>query len=254
MAKEKYSRSQLEAAREYLRRRLEDESSMRGDVESVLSTYIPLLVTLLVRGTSQSDIEEVLDDLVADLIADCEALAVDDHDGNRDALLLFLHQDIGGKTLDDRIRERVRTLYDEVFTLVAVGLLLGLNPSSITGSILSSLRDPWHNTMLEEFRDKVRKGEVAVPAGLDIDERHYGQGVPVSSLVALTDITVYGVSACWGYNDWLDHKDVAAGYYVFRGSSYDCDECDSHVGYHPVSDESSLPLYHNHCKCYVVWV
>ena len=61
---------------------------MRGDVESVLSTYIPLLVTLLVRGTSQSDIEEVLDDLVADLIADCEALSVDDHDGNRDALLL----------------------------------------------------------------------------------------------------------------------------------------------------------------------
>jgi len=254
MAEEKYSRSQLEAAREYLRRRLEDESSMRGDVESVLSTYIPLLVTLLVRGMSQSDIEEVLDDLVADLIADCEALSVDDHDGNRDALLLFLHQDIGGKTIDDRIRERVSTLYDEVFTLVAIGLLLGEKESSIVTSILSSMKEPWRNPMLLTFREKVQSGEVSVPAGIDISDRHYGKGVPVSSLVALTDITVYGVSACWSLNDWLEHKDSSSGYYVFRGSSYDCDECDSHVGYHPVSDEGSLPLYHNHCKCYVVWV
>lgn len=191
MSKERYSRRQLESAREYLRRRLEDEASMRADVETLLRGYIPLLVALLVSGASQSEIEEVIDDLIADLLDDCETLAVDEHDENRDALLLFLHQEIGGKTLTDRIRERVSTLYDEVFTLVAIGLLLGEKEPSIVSSILSSMKEPWRNPMLLTFREKVQSGEVSVPAGIDISDRHYGKGVPVSSLVALTDITVY---------------------------------------------------------------
>lgn len=254
MSKKPYTRSQFDDARDYLLRRLEDESSMRSDVDALLRLYIPLLVSLLVRGAPQSEIDALIEDLIANLIDDCEVLGVDEHEEHRDELLLFLHQDIGGKTLTDRIRERVRTLNDEVFTLVAVGLLLGEKESSIVTSILSSLFEPWRNPMLLTFREKVQSGEMSVPAGLDISDRHYGKGVPVSSLVALTDITVYGVSASWSMNDWLEHKDSASGYYVLRGSSYDCEECDSHVGYHPISDEGSLPLYHNHCKCFVVWV
>lgn len=254
MSKKRYTEEQVEAAKEYLRQRIDDEASMRTDVDNLLRIFIPWLVALLVRGASQSEIDALLEELEATLIDDCEMLAIDEHDDEYDALLLFLHQRIGDKTFDERISERVHTLYDEVFTVVMIGLLLGKSERNILSTIIESMATPWQNPILVEFREKVQKGEVAVPEGVDINERHYGKGVPVSSFVALTDITVYGVSSCWSQYDYLAHKDTAAGFYVYRGSTFPCDECDSHVGFHTIDDVGALPLYHNHCMCYVVWV
>ena len=249
----KYTLKQEEDAKEYLRKRLDNESSMRKDVYDLLSYYIPLLIALIMQNATKEEIDALLEDLIAELVEDCDTLAVDEHTDESAAILAFIHGDVGGNTIDGRIRERVMTLFDEVSTIVAVGLILGMAQSMIVSSVMGSLETPWKNKTLEEFREKVAKGEIALPESLDIDERHYGKGVPVSSFVALTDITVYGVSAGWCVNDYLSHRD-ASGYYVFRGSSYPCEECDSHTGYHPATDTASLPLFHNHCKCYVVWV
>lgn len=249
-----WSKAQEEEARQYLLQRLDDEASMKDDVDNLLRHYIPLLVGLLLLGASQQEIDALLDDLVAELIDDCDTLAVDEHEDERDAILLFIHGDMGGKTLDDRVRERVNTLLDEVATVVLIGMLLGHNEKTIVSSLLDNMANPWKNPLIIAYKEMVARGEIAPNPDIDPEERHYGQGIPISSLTGLTDVTVYGVSAGWCLYDYESHKDISKGYFVLRGSSYPCPECDSHVGYHDISDVGGLPLYHNHCKCYVVWV
>ena len=46
--------------------------------------------------------------------------------------------------------------------------------------------------------------------------------------------------------------DDIVGYYVMRGSSYPCDYCQSFVGFHPLNDLDSMPLFHGNCKCYAI--
>jgi len=61
------------------------------------------------------------------------------------------------------------------------------------------------------------------------------------------------VQMAWMRNQLLSYKDRgAAGYYVFRGSSYQCDLCDSRVGWHPMKDMDAYPPQHGHCMCYAV--
>lgn len=248
-----YTLKQEEDAKEYLRKRLENESSMRDDIGDVLSYYVMLLVMLLVGGESEERINETLDEIITMILEDCDTLAVDEHTDESAAILLFIHGEIGGKTLDDRIRERVDTLFDELKTTVMIGLVLKMSADAIVSAFMDGIKDPWNNRIITEYRSKVSSGEIAPQEGIDADPRHYGKGVPVSSYTALSDITVYAVSSGWSVYDYLSNRD-ALGYHVFRGSSYPCDECDSHVGYHDISDKESLPLFHNHCKCYVVWV
>lgn len=248
-----YTREQVERAKEYLRMRLDDEASMRDNAGDIIEFFITMLVLAIFGGATEERIAEIIDDMVAELIDDCDTLAVDEHTDESDAILLFIHDRIGGKTLDERIRERVNTLLDEVTTTVMAGIVLGLGAEAIISALTGGIRDPWNNAVLTEYRAKVAGGEIAPDKSIDAEPRHYGRGVPVSSATALSDITVYAVSAGWSLYDYLSNRD-ARGYHVFRGSSYPCDECDSHVGYHDIADTESLPLYHNHCKCYVVWV
>ena len=82
-----------------------------------------------------------------------------------------------------------------------------------------------------------------------------GKGVEISSFGALDTILTTGIADAWmywGYEDALARG--AKGYFVERGSSYPCDECDSHCGvFHYITDEDNRPQFHAHCCCYIVY-
>lgn len=46
--------------------------------------------------------------------------------------------------------------------------------------------------------------------------------------------------------------DSIVGYYVSRGSSYDCPYCDSRCGFTPISNLDNLPPAHGSCRCYAI--
>ncbi len=47
--------------------------------------------------------------------------------------------------------------------------------------------------------------------------------------------------------------DEIAGFYVFRGSTFDCPHlCDPQVGFHKKEDIGNFPPYHPHCCCGVM--
>lgn len=248
-----YTEEELQEAKAYLRDRLRNERSMTADVERLLVMYAAYLLTALFNNLPEEQVERIIVELVTQLLADCELLAVDEHD-RRDTILAYIHTERGGDTLTGRIEKRVRTYYDEILATYIAGRLLGKRYDEVLNVVTSSLNNPWHNTIIEEAKEKIQKGIVAGDVSR-FEEPHYGRGVDISSKKAIEKITDFAIGDAWMYWGWLDARDKGAkGYFVERGSSYPCDECQSHVGiFYPIEDEENRPQYHRNCCCYVVY-
>ena len=249
----RYTKDEEERAREYIRQRLSCESSMSEALQFLVVQYAQRLAEMLHDGASQADIDMVLEDLIDEIIETCELLAVDEHDDRRDSILLYINRAMGdGKTMRDRVRERCRTLLNELIVLVAAGIVTKTGITTLIGSIGRYITKPFSNPIIEEARRLVMEGKASTD--VDLSTPGFGHGVPVSSETALENITVNAIGEGWLFNDWQDARDRnAIGFIPMRGSDYPCDECDSHAGkFHNMGDEA--PLYHLHCKCYIVWV
>lgn len=257
MAGTDYTELQLEEAKAYLRDRLRNQKSMSMRVEALLTLYAEYLLNALsssIGGNVENDVELLVEDLIEQIWEDCVLLAQDEHD-RKDMILAYISRDIAGDDLRGRIGKRVRTFADEVFVVYSIGKLMGHNYATMLSSVRGSLRDPWNNPLLVAARTERDRGTVTIPDGIDIEERHYGQGEPVSSLMALDRITEFAIGEGWNEWQYLDARDRGAkGYFVERGSSFLCEECDSHTGiFYPITDEGSKPLYHLNCCCVVIY-
>ena len=248
-----YTEQELEDAKEFLRRRIENELSMKRDVDDLLNEYAEKLLILLFRDAPDEDINALIDELCSQLLEDCKLLAVDEHD-REDEILLYMLGERNGDTLEGRISKRCRTFFNEIFAVYLGGKLLGWDMRSLLSSIRANLDHPWQNEVLVAVREKIQRGEMAGNLD-DFAEPHFGRGIEISSMGALETMTGYAIADAWmwwGYEDALAKG--AIGYYVQRGSSYPCDECQSHVGiFYPMSDEDNRPQYHKNCCCYVIY-
>lgn len=247
-----YTDEELEEAKAYLRNRLRNESSMSADVLRLLEMYAAYLLTALFGNMTDNDIELLISDLINELLADCETLAVDEHD-KKAMILLYMNGERNGDTLRGRVSERCHTLFNEIFAVYTAGRLMNLNYQTVLSSVKANFKHPWDNEILVAAREKQRRGEIAQDYAFS--EPHFGRGVEISSAGALDTILTYAVADAWMYWGWLDASERGAkGYFVERGSSYPCDECQSHVGiFYPIGDEDNRPQYHAHCCCVVIY-
>ena len=254
MATNGYTPEELEAAKDFLRKRLESEQSMSADVERLLYTYAGYLLSALFSDSSDEDLELLIQDLIEQLLADCELLAVDEREDKRDAILLYMLGERNGDTLEGRVNKRCHTLFNEVFAVYTAGKLLGWDENSLLSSIKANFEHPWQNEVLVAVREKINRGQIDADIE-DFEEAHYGKGVEISSLGALQTMLGYAIADAWTWWQYEDSKEKGAkGYFVVRGSSFPCDICDSHTGiFYPISDEDNRPQYHAHCRCLVVY-
>ena len=216
-----YTDDELEAAKDFLRRRIDSELSMKRDVEDLLGEYAEALLLLLFR----------------------------------DALLAYLLGERGGDTLEGRIDKRCHTFFNEVAAVFLAGRLLGgYSVSDLAAAVRENMKHPWDNPVLVEVRERIASGDIAGSLD-DFAEPHFGSGVEISSMGALQTLTAFAVADAWM---WFGYEDARArgakGYYVVRGSSYPCDECDSHTGiFYPIGDDDDRQQYHLNCRCMVVY-
>lgn len=248
----KYSKEELEEAKAYLRDRLRNEQAMSSDVLRLLEAYAAYLLTALLKNASDEDIELLIQDLIEQILSDCETLACDTHD-RTDAILLYMNSERYGDTLRGRVDRRCHTFFNEVFAVYTAGRLLDKGYNVLLDSIVTNLTKPWQNEVIAEAVENISKGKAS--SDFDFSEPHYGRGEAVSSLTALDTMTRYAVADAWMQWGWLDAVDRGAkGYFVERGSSYPCDICDSHTGtFYYITDGASRPQYHPNCCCYVVY-
>lgn len=252
----KYTDRELADAKDFLRRRIDSELSMHADVDELLTLYAGILLDALYACYTQDLMRELLSVLVDRLLYDCEVLSLDEgREDMRDEILAYMYDERNGNTLRDMVVERVYTFFNEVYAVHLAGNLLGLAKEALLTSIKQNLKHPYDSELLNEVREKISTGEIAGDIE-DFDKPHFGQGVEVSSLGALQTITGHAVSDAWM---WWRHehalKDGANAYVVLRGSSYPCDECDSHTGeLYRIEDGHNRPQYHPHCCCVVVYL
>lgn len=248
-----YTDEEYQAAKAYLKDRLRNEQSMSRDIEVLLISYASSLLSAMFDNASDEDIEQLVSDLVSEILADCETLAVDEH-GDRDGILMYMLGERNGDTLEGRISKRCHTFLNEITAVYLAGKLLGLNKTTLLSSVMANFKHPWDNEVLVAVREKIQRGDVAGNLE-DFAEPHFGKGIEISSLGALDTLTEFAIGDAWMY--W-EHEDALArgakGYFVERGSSYPCEECDSHCGiFYPMSDTDNRPQYHNHCCCIVIY-
>jgi hypothetical protein len=254
MATNGYTPEELEAAKDFLRKRLESEQSMSADVERLLYNYAGYLLSALFSDSSDEDLELLIQDLIEQLLTDCELLAVDEREDKRDAILLYMLGERNGDTLEGRVNKRCHTLFNEVFAVYTAGKLLGWDENSLLSSIKANFEHPWQNEVLVAVREKINRGEIDADIE-DFEEAHYGKGVEISSLGALQTMLGYAIADAWTWWQYEDSKEKGAkGYFVVRGSSYPCDICNEAAdSFHPIDDTEHIVPLHKNCKCYIVY-
>lgn len=244
------SEADIEAAKAYLRQRLDAERSMSYNLSIVMREAAERVVEILYSANIhptvasygdlplrvQWDIDEVVQWLKETIDDYFITLAVADHEENRNTILPFILGENHGMTFDERLTDYVGKYKNELLLLVGAGLLLGIGKSALAKSIGDNLRQPYANPML---KDEIGEGI------------SYGRGRTNSMFTAISNLTTFGIAQGWMKSWYIDgKKDGVIGWYVMRGSSCPCSHCDSMVGFH--SDESELPPYHLACKCFAI--
>ena len=243
--------SDIEAAKAYLRQRLDAERSMSANLEIIMREAAKQIVEVCCSANAnpqtfrysdlplrvQWDIDEVIEWL-REMIEDYfETLAVADHEENKDIILPFILGENHGSTFDERLTDYCDKYRDELMLLIGAGLFLGVTKSALAKSIGDNLKHPYANQLLAE--------------GIDAPLT-YGRGKSNSMYNAIGDLTRYGIAQGWMRNwELTTAKDGCIGWIVRRGSSYPCDICNDNCGFHSIDEGTNLPL-HGHCACFAV--
>lgn len=241
----------IEAAKEYLRQRIECEQAITTLLESAMKEAAERIIEILYSAkihptvgsyenlpvSVQMQIEEVVDWLREAIDDYFLTLAIADHEENRDKILPFILGENHGMTFAERLEDYCDKYRDELMLLIGAGLLLGIGKSALVKSIGENLKHPYDNQLLAD----------GIGAGIS-----YGRGRTNSMFTALSGLTKYGIESAW-MRHWelKTEADGAIGWLVQRGSSYLCPQCDDNCGFHSIDEGTQLPQ-HLSCCCFAV--
>lgn len=152
-----------------------------------------------------------------------------------------------GKTFRQRIAEYVSRWGYEVEAVIAAARLSGIkDANTIVRSIEEYLERPYDNPLVKEQQGK----------GDAIRLRrsfHRGAGRAIAAYAALRLLIRATIAQAY-MEEWSARNADAMGFYVQRGSSFPCEDCDAECGYlHPMSDDGIVPVHPN-CCCIVIYV
>ena len=241
----------IEAAKAYLRLRLEAERSMSYNLGIVMREGAERVVEICYNAKIdptvgsyenlpikvQREIEDVVQWLKETIDDYFLTLAIYDHEENRDKILPFILGENHGITFDERLTDYCAKYRDELILLVGAGIFLGLTKTALAKSIGSHLKQPYKNPDLLDG--------IAAPLT-------YGRGHTNSMFTAISGLTTFGIAQAW-MKDWelTTEAKGAIGWEVMRGSSYFCEQCDANCGFHPLEAGTHLPQ-HLGCCCFAV--
>lgn len=243
--------SDIEAAKTYLRQRLEAEWSMIYNLEIVMREAAERIVSICYVANvnphnfryedlplrTKLEIGEVIKWFRETIEDYFETLAIADHEENKNKILPFILSENHGMTFSERLTDYCDKYKDELMLLIGAGLFLGIAKSALAKSIGGNLKHPYANQLLADSIG----GSVS-----------YGRGRTNSMFTAISDLTQFGIA-----QGWMKHwelktaKDGCVGWVVKRGSSYPCSACDDNCGFHSIDEGTNLPL-HSHRACFAV--
>ena len=242
----------IEAAKAYLRQRIECEQAMTSLLESVMKEAAEKIVDMCYSAginpqsfrcsdlpvRVQFDIDAVIEWLREAIDDYFLTLAIADHEENRNAILPFILEETHGLTFDERLSDYCGKYRDELILLVGAGLFLGVEKKALIKSIGDNLKHPYANQLLAD--------------GIDAPLT-YGRGKSNSMFNAINTLTRFGIGQGWMYDRHLKAEmEWAQGFMTFRNSTWPCDICDEYASYmHPMDD--TIPPIHANCVCGTIY-
>lgn len=242
----------IEAAKAYLRQRLECEHVMTTLLENAMKEAAEKIVDICYSAgvnpqsfrysdlpvRVQFDIDAVIEWLKEAIDDYFLTLAVADYEESRDKILPFILGENHGQTFDERLSDYCGKYRDELMLLIGAGLFLGIGKSALMKSIGENLKHPYSNQLLAD--------------GIDAPLT-YGRGKSNSMFNAINTLTRFGVGRAWMYDRHLKAEmEKAQGFITFRNSHFPCDICDEYASYvHPMDD--AIPPIHANCVCGTIY-
>lgn len=250
--------NQIEEAKAYILKRVQAETTMQSRLDRYLKEaakriiYIsykynipPKQFRFSANNQLQKEVDEVIAWLKSKLDQDAFGLATLNRQVEDDEIQNHFYREDHGKTFLERLNIYCNRWKYEIEVFVAASLALGLSKEKSLQAFSSHYENPYSNSIISKagkLIGAVRSSEV-----------HYGVGKSNKAYNMLKSLLIYKIAESWMYSYWLRRKRSGAiGFYSFRGSSYPCGICNSMAGFHPIGD--AMPLYHNYCKCYMVFV
>lgn len=168
--------------------------------------------------------------------ASCKILGIDSEN-----IESFLVSDIYGKTTSERNAVYLGNFAEDIVRMIKAGTLMGYSDQQLLSSIRTGYKDPYHTSVITKAKRK----------DINIDVPSYGKGYYRNAYQNIVRNASQVIALAWGQAEQeYGQESGAVGYFVHRGSSYDCPVCDDLCGYiHPL-DTMVIPAHPN-CACRV---
>lgn len=257
------NKKQIEKAKEYLRKRLSAENSMKDNLEKAMTRAAEKIVDISCkynippsqfRFSADTRLQKEVDEVIRWLKERVEdlafTLAVSGHTDEREEIIDYINRENHGKTFRQRNSIYTGRYKYELEAAVAAGIFLGKGAEEIIRNITASFSRPYSNPHIVEAMQQ--KGNVATR--LRTGGISYGIGHSNSMYTSLKNISVFAVAEGWSRYSLIDaRRNGAKGFYTFRGSSYPCNTCNAYASHmHPLS--APLPPLHLNCVCGAVFI
>lgn len=265
----------IKKAKDYVLKRSQAEIALESAIDAILDKYVGLITRACYKydidptdftfGANEQLRQEVytlLDDLEEKIYALIEDYVVPDGKKNKHyqtlidwMLTLGTHNWNFRRTLEYYIYRFSQDMEAEI----AAMRFAGVKQTAAITKIRSALHSPYS---MPEMMAAIKLGrsfsaDMIRSGGAKTDPLTHRVTVGLSK-VGATNVTAMARSTLamvWMRNLFLDaEEENRTGYYVFRGSSYPCQNiCDRLVGFHTLEEGMVLPA-HSHCYCWCVFV
>ena len=194
-----------------------------------------------------SDILDELEDDILDLVLEY-SLKCTSKEKNRNNILpwlLTLGRD--NKNLQQTLENRLWSFSRDVEALIVAMKLAKRKETEAISRIKSNLHTVY---ITPEVKAAMKNPNVQATYIRTKGIKKGNQGNSNSEANNLERFGVITTQMAWMRNLRLDYEEEGAeGFYVIRTTNYDCPLCDSHVGFHKLTETEHFPPFHGSCQC-----
>lgn len=199
-----------------------------------------------------SDVMDELEERILNLIYEYSTRVTDDRDRISALAAWMALLGKGNRNLQDTLEGYMYKMMKDWEAAIAAMRYAGLDVAKASTRIKTFLHKIYN--MPEVVSTFKRWQEFAATYIRSRGIQYGAVGISNNGSTNVVNMGKITLQMTWMHSLGLDYEeeDGIKGFYVIRGSSYNCDLCDSHVGFHPIGDLESLPIFHPHCCCVAI--
>lgn len=261
----------LRAAKDYILQREEMAIALANRTDDILSDAAERIVLICYRyGVDPkklifssafnedmmneiSDIMDEISDEIYDLIFEYATRSTNDRSILNPLLLWLASLGRGNRNLRDTLDSYLYKTMKDWEAAIAAMTYMGVKQDDAVIKIKTYLHHIYDMPEVQTVI-RTRRSDFAATYIQYGGVQHGSVGISNNGSTNVVNMGKITVQMAWmrAHVQELQKDESVAGLYILRGSTFNCDMCDEHVGWHPIEEALSLLPVHPHCCCYAV--